>query len=102
MNNNNDLLQELDIWADVNYPNEEILIMNGFEEAFLGVAVQFDKHIPIFCKNKCISILMDQDMSYEDAVEFFDFNVQNAWHGENTPAFLDWFEYVKKENNAES
>ena len=28
-------------------------------------------------------------MSYDEAMEYFDFNVQGAWVGENTPIFLD-------------
>jgi hypothetical protein len=88
---NNNLLQQLDDWVSENYPDQEILIANGFEEAFMGVAVQFDNHIPIFSKSKCLDILISQGMSYDEAVEFFDFNVQNAWHGSNTPAFIDIF-----------
>ena len=29
-----------------------------------------------------------EDMSYEEAVEFFEFNVTGAYVGEHTPAFL--------------
>ena len=28
-------------------------------------------------------------MSYEDAVEYFDFNVEQAYVGESTPMFID-------------
>ena len=32
---------------------------------------------------------MDRDgMSYEDAIEFFDFNMIGAWVGEFTPIFI--------------
>lgn len=45
--------------------------------------------LPIFYdRDKCIEILMLRDhMSYETAVEFFEFNTIGAWMGENTPAF---------------
>lgn len=88
---NNNLLKQLDDWVSESYPDQEILIANGFEEAFLGVAVQFNNHIPIFSKAKCIDILISQGMSYDEAEEFFEFNVQSAWHGSNTPAFIDMF-----------
>ena len=81
----------MDDWANENYPDQAILIANGFEEAFMGVAVQFNTHIPIFSKSKCIDILISHGMSYEESVEFFDFNVQSAWHGPSTPAFIDIF-----------
>jgi hypothetical protein len=28
-------------------------------------------------------------MSYEQAIEYFDFNIACAWVGENTPIFLE-------------
>ena len=40
-------------------------------------------------RDKCIEILVKRDeMTYEEAVEFFEFNVSGAWVGENTPIFL--------------
>jgi hypothetical protein len=85
----------LDNFIDENYPDEEILIPVGFEAAFVGVAIQFNKPIAIFDKQKCIEILC-KDMSYEEAIEYFSYNVQGAYLGENTPAFLDFF---KSETN---
>jgi hypothetical protein len=39
-------------------------------------------------KSKCLEIFHKRDgMSYEDALEFFDFNVIGAWMGEGTPCF---------------
>ena len=86
----NKLRESIDEWVDENYPDEDILIADGFEEAFLGVAVQFTKPIAIFDRQKCIEILM-QDMSEEDAYEYFEFNVVGAYVGENTPAFIEFF-----------
>jgi hypothetical protein len=80
----------LDNFVDENYPDEEILIPDGLEEAFVGIATQFNKPIAIFDKQKCIDILC-RDMSYEDAIEYFSYNVQGAYVGESTPAFLDFF-----------
>jgi hypothetical protein len=41
------------------------------------------------------------DMTREEAIEFMDFNVVGAWHGESTPIFLyeivDWHEIVGDE-----
>ncbi len=39
-------------------------------------------------RDKCLEILMGNDeMPYEDAVEFFEFNIIGAWMGEGTPCF---------------
>jgi hypothetical protein len=80
----------IDNYVDENFPDEEILIPDGFEEAFIGIAIQFTKPIAIFDRQKCIEILC-RDMSYEEAIDYFSYNVQGSYVGENTPAFLDFF-----------
>lgn len=85
-----ELRSQIDIWIDANYPDEELLMADGFEEAFVGVANQFDKITTVFDRQKCIEILM-RDMSEDDAYEYFEFNVTGAYVGENTPAFIEFF-----------
>jgi hypothetical protein len=67
-----------------------LLMADGFEDAFVGVASQFT-HPPVavYDRAKCIQILMARDkMDHESAEEFFQFNVEGAWVGEQTPMFL--------------
>jgi len=69
--------------------NEDLLLADGFEDAFLGIGQQFNKQFAIYDKEKCLQILVERDgMTQEDAIEYFDFNVTGAWVGESTPAFL--------------
>lgn len=82
---------KIEEWVDDNFPQQDILIADGFEEAFIGVAEQFNTSIAVFDKQKCIDILMKQDMSFGDAHEYFEYNVQGAYVGKNTPAFLTRF-----------
>jgi hypothetical protein len=67
-----------------------ILVANGFEAALLGYAVRVGQpEVAIYDYQKCIEVLMQRDsMTYEEATEFFDFNVLGAWVGEATPLFL--------------
>jgi len=67
---------------------EPILLADGFEEAFIGMGRQFGKPIAVYHRQKCIMILM-RGMSEEEAEEFFSFNVEGAWVGEQTPIYLD-------------
>lgn len=68
--------------------NEDALLADGFEEALIGYVEIFNKLIALYDKEKCIEILMLRDgLSYEDAHEYFEFNVQDAFMGEGTPAF---------------
>ena len=74
------------------YPDSELLLANGFDEAILGVSydIKYSNHIVVYSRTKCIDILMKRDrMTYEDASEFFDFNVEGAYVGEKTPIWVD-------------
>jgi hypothetical protein len=67
------------------YP--ELLKADGFDEAILGVVQRMGIQAICYDQDKVIEILM-KDMSYEDAIEYFEFNIAGAWVGEATPFFL--------------
>ena len=70
--------------------DEEILMADGFDEALIGYAQRCGQPaLAVYDRNKCIDVLVERDgMSYEEAEEFFEFNVVGAWVGERTPLFL--------------
>ena len=68
---------------------ESILLADGFDDAFLGIGRQFGKPFAVYDKQKCLEILQ-QDMSEEEANEYFSFNVEGAYVGEKTPIFLEF------------
>ncbi len=68
------------------YPDEEFLKADGFDEAIIGVDETSSRLI--YSVKKCIKILME-DMSEEDALEHFSYNVFGAWVGEKTPIWCD-------------
>lgn len=72
---------------DCTCSDENVLLADGFEDAFLGIARQFNKVFAVYDRAKCIEILC-RDMTWEDAEEHFQFNVEGAYVGENTPAFM--------------
>ena len=66
------------------------LLADGFEDALVGYGYQFNYPIAVYSRKKCIEILMDDGIiEYEEATEYFDFNVAGAYVGESTPVFLD-------------
>lgn len=70
-----------------------ILLADGFEDALLGfVEVAGRSLVALYDRNKCIQILMEDNLSYEDAEEFFEFNVLGAYVGEYTPAFATFLD----------
>ena len=64
------------------YEGESFLKADGFDEAIIGVDETTMRLI--YSVKKCIEILM-RDMSQEDAIEYFSFNVSSAYVGEKTP-----------------
>ena len=59
--------------------NEDLLLADGFEDAFLGIGQQFNKQFAIYDKERCLQILVERDgMTPEEATEYFSFNVTGA------------------------
>ena len=65
------------------YYEEEFLIADGFDDAILGV--EENSMRIIYSVSKCVEILQKEDMSYEDAMEHFTYNVSGAYVGDKTP-----------------
>jgi len=70
--------------------NEEALICDGFDEAIIGVAERINLGpVAAYSVEKVLEILMERDgMNYEEALEFFQYNIIGAWMGEYTPVFI--------------
>jgi hypothetical protein len=76
---------------------ENILFADGFEEAFIGIGQQFNTRFAVYDRAKCIEI-MCREMDEETAEEYFQYNVEGSWVGENTPVFLI-YDHRKNTNN---
>tara|TARA_B100000519_G_C13886719_1_gene270853 strand:+ start:183 stop:464 length:282 start_codon:yes stop_codon:yes gene_type:complete len=85
-------------YIEEHYPDHEILLADGFEDAFMGIVESNGSHPKaLYDENICVDTLMERDgMSYDEALEFFEFNVAGAYVGEYTPAFFAPL-YVVKE-----
>ena len=70
--------------------NPEALLADGFEDAIVGMAERCSQPwLVVYDAELCIKILQDRDgMTFEEASEYFSFNVSGAWAGEHTPLFL--------------
>ena len=69
----------------------DFLLLDGYDEAFLGIVdgIGLENPIPCYSMEKILSILMKNDgMEYFDALEFFDFNIKGSYVGKYTPCFL--------------
>jgi len=66
-----------------------ILLADGLDEAFIGIGWQFNTPLAVYDRDKCMEILESQGMTTEEAQEYFYFNTQGAYVGEQTPIFLE-------------
>ena len=68
-----------------NYSHEELIKADGFDDAVVGIEVNTFRLV--YSIDRMIAILT-KDMSYEDAIEYLDFNVFSAYVGERTPIYI--------------
>tara|TARA_R110002020_G_scaffold103416_7_gene242193 strand:- start:4707 stop:4964 length:258 start_codon:yes stop_codon:yes gene_type:complete len=68
--------------------NPKALKADGFDDAILGISTRIgDDSLIAYDYDKCIKILQ-KDLSYEEAVEYMEFNVVGSYVGEGTPIFI--------------
>ena len=72
------------------YRTAEPLEADGLEAALIGTGWQFIQALMVYSVKKVLEILMTRDgMSYEEAREFFEFNIVGAYVGPGTPVFVE-------------
>lgn len=69
------------------YPDQEFLKADGLDEAVIGFEINTNKLV--YSVRKCIEILVEQDMTEEDAFDYFYYNILDAYVGELTPIWID-------------
>jgi hypothetical protein len=73
----------------LSYFDDSIITADGFELAFLGCGYSFGGAYAIYNYITCLEILMQRDeMTYDEAEEYFEFNVTGAFVGDRMPVFL--------------
>lgn len=65
---------------------EECLTADGFDDAVIGISFGVCP-VAVYSVQKIIHILME-DMSHEDAVEYFEYNIAGSYLGEKTPIYV--------------
>jgi len=69
---------------------DKIALWEGLDSALVGIATRCgqDHPIAVYERNAVIRVL-SRDMSFDDAVEWIDVNINGAWIGETTPLMLE-------------
>ena len=74
---------------DLAFDGDGLLFAVGYDEAIIGIGARNGEEIVVYDAAKVIKVLRRRDgMSRDEAEEFFDYNVVDAWAGCRTPLFL--------------
>jgi len=70
--------------------NPEALLCDGFDEAIIDMAERINlSHVVAYDVDKMLEIMVERDgMTYEEPMEYFDYNILGAWMGEYTPVYI--------------
>jgi hypothetical protein len=76
---------------DIHEIAEGAILLDGLENAIIGITQEFGNGPRVlYSKEGIIDILMERDgMEYDEAIEFYDFNILGLYAGEQNPIFLD-------------
>ena len=74
---------------EVSLLNPNALVADGLDSAIVGYGQQFPKEpVLVYDYDKCVQVFMGQGMSEDEAIEWMEYNVVNAYVGEGTPIFM--------------
>jgi hypothetical protein len=67
----------------------DLLLMDGFDDCIIGICESFGG-VPVvaYDYDKVLASLQASGMTYEEAVEYHEFNQAGAYVGERTPVFI--------------
>lgn len=70
--------------------NPDALLADGFDDAFIGMACRCGMEpVVAYDFDLMVEVLMKRDgMTWEEAVEYLDFNVLGTFVGENGPLYI--------------
>jgi hypothetical protein len=78
-----------EIRSEISERNEDAMLLDGHDNAIMGmVEIPGIGDIVLYDPQIIVKNLMDGGMTYEEAVEFFMFNINGAYFGTNTPAMF--------------
>ena len=77
----------IDLYSD---DEPDIMFADGYDGAIEGVVWDGERTRVVYRTESILKILMDRDkMTYDDASEYFDFNVAGSHMGVYTPLYLE-------------
>ncbi len=70
----------------------ELLYADGFDDCILGMTFRDSTPVVLYSSSRIIQSL-SKDMPEEEAIEYFEFNINGAYVGERTPMYVETLDY---------
>ena len=71
------------------YPDETFLKADGFDDAVIGVEIAEPMRLIYSVKLVIETLITEDEMSLEEALEHFEYNIRGSYVGEQTPIWCD-------------
>lgn len=81
--------EDIEAFIEGELPDQDVLLADGLDDAFLGLASDDDPPVAVYSIQKSIEIFKSQGMNRAEAWENFRINVQRALGSEDYPLFID-------------
>ena len=81
-------MPDYDIFDEIKDHNPEALLIDGHNNAIIGMISMGGRSLVLYDPVKVVDNLTEMGMTYEEAEEFFSYNIEGAYMGKNTPVFL--------------
>lgn len=72
-------------------PNDDYLLLAGHDNALLGATKTHDGSSVLIYDEAIVLQNLMEDMDFQEAKDFFEFNILGSYVGPNTPIFLNRF-----------
>ncbi len=88
-----EMREAIDEWVDTLNSDEDVIVLDGLDDAIVGIVSgdrSFESPRLVYNIQKIIQTLISRDeMSYEEAVEFYEFNIACLYAGKGTPLLME-------------
>jgi hypothetical protein len=72
--------------------NPDAVMYDGFDAALVGISARCSTPpLALYDRGRCIQILMDKGMTWEEAEDYFCYNVEGCWAGPHTPMIASFY-----------
>ena len=71
------------------YPDETFLKADGFDDAVIGVEIADPMRLIYSVRLVIEKLITEDEMSLEDAIEHFEYNIRGSYVGDQTPIWCD-------------